>query len=99
MHFGEEILHAITDLPTDSPELKVLFRKLYEDFLLEIDAVDNGVLPSDGDVRYKISTGLSARVGHLNPWWNGDSSDEEVNRRFKQAMKVRLHSGRRESAP
>ena len=51
---------------------------MYDNFVEEIDAIDNGVNQSDGESRYKISTNLSARVGHLNPNWNDDDADENV---------------------
>ena len=44
----------------------------------EIDAIDNGVDQYDGEPRYKVTTNLSSRVGHLNPKWNDDVADENV---------------------
>lgn len=52
--------------------------KVYENFIEEIDAIDNGVDQFDGEARYKITTNLSARVGKLNPDWNDDSENENV---------------------
>ena len=51
---------------------------MYDNFVEEIDAIDNGVNQFDGESRYKISTNLSARVGQLNPKWNEDKVDENV---------------------
>lgn len=57
--------------PVDSPQL-------YENFVEEVDAVDNGISQCDGEARYAVSTTLSARVSHLNPRWNSKSQDTEV---------------------
>lgn len=53
--------------------------QLYENFVEEVDAIDNGISQCDGEARYAISTTLSARVGHLNPCWNSKSQDTEVS--------------------
>ncbi|NWI13981.1 MYG1 protein, partial [Crypturellus soui] len=52
--------------------------QLYENFVEEIDAVDNGIAQRDGEPRYAITTTLSARVSHLNPRWNDAEQDTEV---------------------
>lgn len=57
------------------------FLQLYENFVEEVDAVDNGISQYDGDARYAVSTTLSTRVGHLNPRWNSKSQDTEVSTR------------------
>lgn len=59
---------------------------MYENFVEEVDAVDNGISQCDGEPRYSVSTTLSARVGHLNPCWNSKSQDTEEG--FKKAMKM-----------
>lgn len=46
----------------------------------EVDAVDNGISQYDGEARYTVSTTLSARVSHLNPWWNSNCQDTEVSK-------------------
>lgn len=53
--------------------------QLYENFVEEVDAVDNGISQCDGEVRYAVSSTLSARVAHLNPRWNSKSQDTEVS--------------------
>ncbi|MEQ2312718.1 hypothetical protein AMECASPLE_034032, partial [Ameca splendens] len=50
---------------------------LYENFVEEVDAVDNGISQYDGEARYAVSSTLSARVAHLNPRWNSKSQDTE----------------------
>ncbi|KAI7795556.1 putative UPF0160 protein MYG1 [Triplophysa rosa] len=51
--------------------------QMYENFVEEVDAVDNGISQCDGEARYSITTTLSARVGHLNPHWNSKNQDTE----------------------
>ena len=53
--------------------------QLYDSFVEEVDAIDNGVSQYDGEARYAISSTMSARVGHLNPRWNSKSQDTEVS--------------------
>ncbi|PIN97601.1 hypothetical protein AB205_0061300 [Aquarana catesbeiana] len=63
-----------------------MLQKMYENFVEEIDAVDNGISQFDGEQRYNISTTLSSRVAHLNPRWNELEQDTEVG--FKKAMEL-----------
>jgi uncharacterized UPF0160 family protein len=51
-----------------------------------IDGIDNGVSVADGEMKYIVSTTLSARVGHLNPDWNEPASAELYCERFREAM-------------
>ncbi|RUS19242.1 GAMM1 protein-like protein [Endogone sp. FLAS-F59071] len=52
-----------------------------------LDGNDNGIsqYPSELTPAYKESTNLPARVGSLNPWWNQNFSDAEVDARFHEA--------------
>uniref|UniRef100_A0A8C6ZLD8 MYG1 protein n=1 Tax=Nothoprocta perdicaria TaxID=30464 RepID=A0A8C6ZLD8_NOTPE len=60
--------------------------QLYENFVEEIDAVDNGIAQRDGEARYAVTTTLSARVGRLNPRWNDAEQDTEAG--FRRAMEL-----------
>ncbi|XP_060086338.1 MYG1 exonuclease-like [Ylistrum balloti] len=82
LHFGHEVLKQILELTDDDPVLDIVYDKVYDNFVEEIDAVDNGIDQYDGEARYQISTTLSNRVRHLNPNWNEDA-EEEVQ--FKKA--------------
>ena len=53
--------------------VEILYDRMYENFVIEIDAIDNGVEQAENKV-YSINTSLSARVGHLNPEWNSKGS-------------------------
>lgn len=61
---------------------------IYDDFIKEIDAVDNGVSVVDKGTktRYKITTGLASRIGRLNPSWNAE--DQCPNKPFLKAMVI-----------
>ncbi|XP_051931619.1 UPF0160 protein MYG1, mitochondrial [Hippocampus zosterae] len=84
LHFGRRLLAQLTHLKDDDKRLEILYDKLYENFVEEVDAIDNGISQCDGEARYAISTTLSARVGHLNPRWNSKSQDTEEG--FKKAL-------------
>lgn len=80
VHFGREILteickkHSIND---NDKLVDVLFDKMYEQFVREIDAIDNGVEIAETK-KYDITTNLSARVSYFNPAWNQPDLDENV---------------------
>ncbi|KAM8916421.1 MYG1 exonuclease [Spinachia spinachia] len=86
LHFGRQLLMQLTQLPEGDRQLEVLYDKLYENFVEEVDAVDNGISQCDGEARYSVSSALSARVGHLNPRWNSESQDTEEG--FRKALKM-----------
>ncbi|XP_033994605.1 UPF0160 protein MYG1, mitochondrial [Trematomus bernacchii] len=86
LHFGRQLLTHLTQLKEGDRQLDVLFDKLYENFVEEVDAIDNGISQYDGEALYAVSTTLSARVGHLNPRWNSKSQDTEEG--FRKAMKM-----------
>ncbi|KAK3101510.1 hypothetical protein FSP39_004104 [Pinctada imbricata] len=77
-HFGQRIVADILELKEDDPVTGIIFDKVYENFVEEIDAIDNGVNQYDGEPKYHISTTISSRVGNLNPLWNEDNVDEMV---------------------
>ncbi|KAL2436853.1 MYG1 protein [Exophiala dermatitidis] len=47
MHFGKAIIAQHTKLPIDHPDVDLLYRKLYDDFVEAIDANDNGISKYD----------------------------------------------------
>ena len=77
-----------SDKDTSDPKVSVIFDKVYENFIEEVDAIDNGINVSETQQRYAITTNLSSRVGHLNPNWNETCSNDEVDQRFTQAMNL-----------
>ena len=79
-HYGKEIITALHPALADAPkDLAWVYRKLYVDFMEEIDGNDNGVEVAD-EMRYKQNTTLPHRVARINARWNapagGPSEDE-----------------------
>lgn len=90
-HFGLEVVTEILKINKtilNSNSLSSLYSFIYEGFVEEIDAIDNGVpMFNDGKPNYKIGTHLSARIHRLNPEWNipePDSTDDL----FQTALKT-----------
>jgi len=76
-HFGMRILSQLLHTKTEDELVQVLFKKIYENLMEEIDAVDNGIdVWSEGTPRYLITTTLSQRVGRCNPAWNQKDKNE-----------------------
>ncbi|XP_030062685.1 UPF0160 protein MYG1, mitochondrial-like [Microcaecilia unicolor] len=86
VHFGLEILASLLGTDENDSRISMLYDKLYDNFIEEIDAIDNGISQWDGEPRYAITTNLSAQVGHLNPRWNDKEQDTEAE--FRNAMKL-----------
>jgi len=73
-HYGKEILTALH--PTlDGPRLDAVYVKLYKDMIEALDGIDNGIEIAD-ETRYREGTGLSCRVGRLNPRWNAPALEK-----------------------
>ncbi|GBP04466.1 UPF0160 protein MYG1, mitochondrial [Eumeta japonica] len=88
-YYGEEVIKQLVpancELKTEN--LKLIYRKVYENFIEEIDAIDNGVPMTDEEPKYKIRTHISARVGRLNPEWNS-KQEQNIDEIFQKAMKL-----------
>lgn len=80
-HFGEEVIRQILKREKGqelSDEcLRNVFVKVYEYFIQEMDGIDNGVPQFADEPVYRISTHLSARVGHFNSQWNSSEGFDE----------------------
>ena len=79
-HYGREVVSAhYPRLTPGSAELDWVYVKMYDSFMEAIDAIDTGVEPSPGgtELLYRDSTGLSSRVGRLNPRWNEVECDDD----------------------
>ncbi|KAF0973237.1 hypothetical protein FDP41_008444 [Naegleria fowleri] len=84
-HFGRQILEElIGDKATDEQKDDIYLR-VYGNFIEHVDANDNGIEISDGELKYKITTALPNRVGRLNPKWNAPS-DENIG--FRKAIEL-----------
>jgi len=84
-HYGKEVIENLYPSLTEK-ELNLVFIKMYNTFMESIDAVDTGVeqVVDGGDLVYKDCTGLSRRVGRLNPRWNEDPQPN-IDERFEEA--------------
>ena len=61
--FSRIFAHLLHSKPEDEL-VQILYKKVYENLIEEIDAVDNGIdVCSEGTPRYQITTTLSQRVG------------------------------------
>ena len=87
LHFGQKILAHLLKTDENSELVQQTFSKVYENFIEEIDAIDNGISTHDGLPRYKVTTTLSSRVGNLNARWNEEGEVDETAR-FHQAMEL-----------
>ncbi|GAB0088571.1 Myg1 [Sergentomyia squamirostris] len=90
--YGEEILRDLLKknghvLKPDS--LKMIYKMVYEKFIEEIDAIDNGWPMFPGESQYTINTHLSSRVGNFNQNWK-PKKDENYNsfNSFCKAMEL-----------
>lgn len=90
-HFGEDVIQRIMEQQhgkqLDADCLRNVYEKVYESFIQEIDGIDNGVPQFPDEPIYRISTHLSARIGHFNSQWNStDAFDEQAQ--FEKAKQL-----------
>ena len=87
-HYGSRIISKLLEKDVDPDQLarvtEIVFLKVYETFIKEIDAIDNGISVCKNPT-YEIHTHLSARVKELIPAWNEELNDEILLERFHQA--------------
>lgn len=88
-HFGKEIIgYILKDLDLTDDQLKLLYLRVYEDFVEELDGIDNGIPQySEGKAAFRINTHVSARIAMLNPKWNSPD-DVDVQELFYKAMEM-----------
>jgi uncharacterized UPF0160 family protein len=60
-HYGREIIATTLALAEDHPDVNVVYRRMYDNFIEALDACDNGIsqYPSDITPKYKESTTVS----------------------------------------
>ena len=75
MHFGKAIISQHIKLPTNHPDVSLLYEKLYDDFIEAVDAHDNGISKYDGSqlesagIQRRFRDGgvpLASLVGDMN---------------------------------
>ncbi|KAM3962067.1 uncharacterized protein ACR2FA_003748 [Aphomia sociella] len=86
-YYGEQLIQQLAPngLPLNPSDLSIIYKKVYENFIEEIDAIDNGVPMTEEEPKYKIRTHLSARIARLNPEWN-TSQQIDIKQLFQKAM-------------
>jgi len=87
-YYGKAVISSITGIPKESPDMTVLYEKMYAKFVEEYDGIDNGVNQFDGEPRYHITSTVSARVGRCNPRWNEDQTPAAERAGFEKAMQI-----------
>jgi uncharacterized UPF0160 family protein len=91
-HYGKDVIRAFyPDVSQENVDLA--YTKLYDSLLEALDAIDTGVemFPEGVQVLYRDSTGLSSRVGRLNPRWNevdGKGETPDPDERFELASQL-----------
>jgi uncharacterized UPF0160 family protein len=90
VYYGERVIQAtmkkLKDTELDSAHLKSIYVKVYENFIQEIDGIDNGVPQFDGEPKYSINSHLSNRVKHFNPDWTENLTSDQIDERFAKAQ-------------
>lgn len=90
--FGEEVIKHIIRAKLDFKDvdevcLRKVYLKIYENFIQEIDAIDNGVPMYNDEPLYRISTDLSSRVGGFNSTWNS-KEEFDTKSQFERAKEL-----------
>ncbi|KAK9896456.1 GAMM1 protein [Cystobasidium minutum MCA 4210] len=86
-HYGQQLIKQEMKDTSDQTMLDVLYKKLYENFVEALDAIDNGIsqYDTDSNAKYSSRTDLSSRVAHLNPSWNEPFNDNILDQKFEIA--------------
>ncbi|KAK9869217.1 hypothetical protein WA026_002967 [Henosepilachna vigintioctopunctata] len=91
-HYGLEVISEIClsrHIFLDDYILHHLYNYIYDIFVEELDAIDNGVnMYPDGTSLYRINSHLSARVSRLNAKWNDPEQYSHTDKLFYRAMKL-----------
>ncbi|KAH6899728.1 metal-dependent protein hydrolase [Thelonectria olida] len=103
LHFGRAIIAQRLGLPVDSPDVELLYNRMYENFVEALDAHDNGVSVYDpkaiaaAGLEKNFSEGgfgLGAVVGRLNPKWNEPRPSDPVEAQAAEDTRFNKASAR-----
>ena len=89
-HFGPQIIAQRLSLEPASPDVSLVVKKLYTEFIQALDANDNGISAYPADVKPAFNdkgVTLPSLVGALNPNWNTPVTDAEHDQLFEKASK------------
>lgn len=85
LHYGEEVIRQIlkeNNLDAGN-HMKFIYEEMYNRFVQEIDAIDNGFSQVEGmEPKYTITSDISHRIDYLN------IQKEECTAEFNQALKI-----------
>jgi uncharacterized UPF0160 family protein len=87
-HFGKQIIEPLlrAEFPGATFDIDDLWSRLYERFVKEIDATDNGVDPAPGKAAYSMTTTIGMRISDVGPGWR--SSDADLDEYFGRAVEL-----------
>eukprot|EP00816_Leptocylindrus_hargravesii_P013261 CAMPEP_0196812036 /NCGR_PEP_ID=MMETSP1362-20130617/20198_1 /TAXON_ID=163516 /ORGANISM="Leptocylindrus danicus, Strain CCMP1856" /LENGTH=340 /DNA_ID=CAMNT_0042187451 /DNA_START=33 /DNA_END=1055 /DNA_ORIENTATION=- len=85
-HYGKDVIRELYPALSDE-HLEYVYLKMYESFMQAIDAIDTGVEVAP-EVKFRDNTGLSSRVGRMNPRWNEENTPEIADAKFEEASKL-----------
>ncbi|PSS27385.1 hypothetical protein M430DRAFT_46480 [Amorphotheca resinae ATCC 22711] len=103
MHFGKAIIAQQLGVAEDAEEVKVIWEKIYENFIEPVDANDNGISAYDPkgiaaaglEKRFRDSGfTLGAMVSRLNPNWNDPVPSDPVEAQKAEDEKFLVASTR-----
>ncbi|UZP35824.1 hypothetical protein NXS19_003640 [Fusarium pseudograminearum] len=103
LHFGRAIVAERLGLSDDSPDVDLIYKKLYENFVEALDAHDNGISVYDpaaiaaAGLEKRFSEGafgLGAVVGRLNPKWNDPTPSDPAEAQAAEDAKFNEASSR-----
>ncbi|CAL8125285.1 unnamed protein product [Orchesella dallaii] len=75
VHYGKAVIAQIIGKKKDDVVVQMIYDKMYENFIEEIDAKDNGISTCSCQPAYRITTTLSDQVKRLNPSWKDPHPD------------------------
>ena len=65
VHFGMDVIGKLLNLPTSDPITGVIYDKMYDNFMEEIDAIDNGVNMSDAEPRFVTANAFKVQIASV----------------------------------
>lgn len=84
-HYGKEVLKKMI-ATEDLALINYIYKRVYFNFIQEIDGIDNGVPAYPGEPLYTICTHICNRVQHLLKPWNIEDKEYDENEHFEKAM-------------
>ncbi|RSH84540.1 uncharacterized protein EHS24_006062 [Apiotrichum porosum] len=87
-HYGKHIIARVLGVAEDAPQVETLWLRVYGELIESIDAIDNGINITSGELAYNQRTDLSSRVRRVNPRWNETTNDDVYDAKFEIASKI-----------